>query len=722
MKRSSKTLDLFGKTLSLSTGVLAEQATGSVLGRIGDTMVLSTVVMGEKPVELDYFPLTVEYIERLYAGGRIKGSKWVKREGRPSDEAILAARLIDRSIRPLFPKQLKKEVQVVVTLLSVDGENDPDVLSLVTTSAALAISKIPWNGPIGAVRVGLIGEEGNGQEEYVINPESSEFEFLNLEMVVAGTAEKTLMIEAGAKQVSEDVVLEAIRRGEHWNGKIRDCINELVAEVGEKKEEVVKEELLESSIQLIEKSYKSELVDLAVKGVGKEVGSGLDDLANRIFDLERERIEDKSIIKKAVDFVFKKSVRERILKEGKRPDGRGATDIRPIDAQVSVLPRTHGSAIFARGETQVLTVATLGAPSLEQLIESPSGEGAKRYMHHYSMPPYSVGETGRMMGASRREIGHGALAERSLLSVIPPEAKFPYAIRIVSEVMSSNGSTSMASVCGSTLSLMDAGVPITEPVAGIAIGLVKNKEKYVVLSDIIGLEDFSGDMDFKVAGTKHGITAMQLDVKNDGLSAEVFAQALKQAKDARLFILEKILSVLPKSRTEVSRFAPKIKMVKIDVGKIGEVIGSGGKVIRNIIATTGADVEVDEDGTVTISAVDAEAVEKAASWIALLTRVMQRGEVFEGIVKRMLPFGAMVEIVPGKEGLVHVSEMGEGYVKNPADVVSVGQKVKVRVTGVDEQGRTNLSMKSGDKKTFSDEERKYSVHFGRRERFPRRKH
>lgn len=733
MKYSSKTLELADKQIHLETDLLAPQATASVMGRIGDTVVLVTVVMGKENPGIDYFPLTVEYVERLYAGGRIKGSKWVKREGRPSDDAILKARLIDRSIRPLFPKDFKKEVQVVVTVLSVDGENDPDVLSIITTSAALSISKIPWNGPIGAVRVGII-TEGNGNKGFIVNPGESESDFLVLDMVVSSNKEKTIMIEAGANQVEEAMVFEAIKVAKESNAKIVDFIAEIVKEVGEKKVEVVKDEEIEKAFMLIQKSYKHE-IDLLIKdGVDKKVGEGLEKLVDKVFELEKESVSDRSKIVKAVDIVFKKSVREAILKEGKRPDGRKIDEIRQISAKVGVLPRTHGSAVFQRGDTQVLTIATLGTPSLEQLIESPEGEEAKRYMHHYFMPPYSVGETGRIGAVSRREIGHGALAERALISVLPTEANFPHVVRLVSEVMSSNGSTSMASTCGSTLALMDAGVPISDPVAGIAIGLMTHsslhsssrldsvqagqvQEDYVLLSDIIGLEDFSGDMDFKVAGTEKGITAIQLDVKIDGLTDQIIKETFERAKKGRMFILEKMLSVLPSSRKGISQFAPKVKRIQVEPEKIGEVIGSGGKVIRNIIASTGAEVDINDEGIVTISSTDEGAVGKAEEWVKLLTREVQRGEVFEGKVKRILPFGAMVEIVPGKEGLVHVSEMSTEYVSNPSDVVKIGQAVKVRVKEIDEQGRTNLSMVFGEKQR--PQERRPRESYLRSEKKPR---
>lgn len=710
MKRSLKSIDISGKTLTLETGVLAQQATSAVLARLGDTMVLSTVVMGKVRTDLDYFPLSVEYIERLYAGGRIKGSRWVKREGRPSDEAILAARLIDRSIRPLFPKDFKKEVQVINTVLSVDGENDPNVLGIVATSAALAISKIPWNGPVGSVRVGLSKDiEG---DDIIINPKVANTDSLTLDMIVSSISDKVLMLEAGAFEVSEKVAFDAMLKAKGENKRIIGIINELVQEVGEKKQTVEKDSTFSELCALIEKSYKDDVAKLIEGGVNKEVGDDLDELAGRIFELENSTQKDLGFVKKALDYIFKKTIRQRILKDKKRPDNRKIDEIRPLTGSVSVLPRTHGSAIFQRGETQALTVTTLGTPSLEQLIESAEGEETKRYMHHYSFPPYSVGETGRIGTPNRREIGHGALAERALLPVIPSEDKFPYTIRVVSEVMSSNGSTSMASVCGSTLSLMDAGVPLKEPIAGIAMGIMtplspegKTSDKdYVILTDIMGLEDFSGDMDFKVAGSKNGITAIQLDVKIDGLTDEMIEETLNKAKDARLFILDKMLTTIPQPREAVSQFAPKIKTIKIDTDKIGDVIGSGGRIIKNIISSTGASVDVEDDGTVTISAVSQEAVDKAVEWISLLTRELQKGETFQGTVKRIMPFGAFVEIVPGKEGLVHVSEMSTEYVNDPSEVVKIGQPVNVRVREVDDQGRINLSMVFGEKEDRRREE------------------
>lgn len=702
MKKNSFTLDIGGKTITLETGQLALQATVSVLARVGDTMVLVTVVEGKVREDLGYFPLTVEYVERLYAGGRIKGSRWVKREGRPSDGAVLTGRLIDRSIRPLFPKEYKKEVQVVITVLSVDSENEPDALSIIAVSAALSISRIPWKGPVGAVRMGYIKDKTSEAAEFLVNPLTSELAHSDLDMVATQTKEKTLMLEAGALQVSEEVALEAIKKAHTANKEIIAFIEKIAKEIGEKKEEIVPNTLFLELIAKLEKSYKEDIMSLIEQKAKKESGNdtATQDLIEKIFDQEKvadpETKIDKKLIAQAVEYVCFKNIKANVLKTGKRVDGRKDDEIRPISAQVSILPRTHGSAIFQRGTTQALTVVTLGSPRMEQLIESAEGEETKRYIHHYSMPPYSVGETGRMGVPSRREIGHGALAERALEAVIPTQEKFPYTIRVVSEILSSNGSTSMASVCGSTLALMDAGVPIENPVAGVAMGLMSNKEKYVILTDILGLEDFSGDMDFKVAGTKNGVTAIQLDVKIDGLTLEQIAETFEKAKIGRMFILGKISEALQAYRPKLSEFAPKIEVIHIPVEKIGEVIGPGGRVIRAIMASTSATVDVEDDGSITVSGTTEEAVRKAVEWIKGLTRELTVGEVFEGEVKRILPFGAFVEVLPGKEGMVHVSQMSTGFVKNPTDIVQIGQKVKVRVAEIDEQGRTNLSMLFGE--------------------------
>ncbi len=696
MKKTSKSFDISGKTITFETGTLAALATSSVLAKMGETVVLATVTMGRNDTTLDYFPLSVEYVEHLYAGGKIKGSRWVKREGRPSDDAVLTGRLIDRSIRPLFPKELKKDVQVIVNVLSVDGVNDPDILSINAVSAAIAISKIPWNGPVGGSRVGLIKES----QELVVNPDKTSE--IDLDFVLTASSNgNTVMVEAGASQIAEETALQAVKLAKEANAEVIKAINTLVKEVGEEKIELTKDEEKQKYVALVEKSYKKNIIDVLEGELGENVSGDLQKIADVIAEAEAKNAKEDEIIDKkkifeAVDYVFKKIIRENIVEKEKRFDGRKIDEIRPLSAQVSFLPRVHGSALFQRGQTQVLSIATLASSAFGQLVETLEGEDTKRYMHHYTFPPFSVGETGRIGSPSRREIGHGALAERAIEAVLPTEEEFPYAIRVVSEVLSSNGSTSMASACGSTLALMDAGVPIKAPVAGIAIGLMTLGDKYKILTDIIGLEDFAGDMDFKVAGTEAGITAIQLDVKVDALTDEMISEVFDRAKKARMEILKVMLGALPETRGEVSAYAPKIKMIKIDPEKIGGVIGSGGKVIKNIIATTGAQVDIEDDGSVSISAVDEEAVKKAAEWVEGLTHEVEPGEEYEGTVKRMMNFGAFVEILPGKEGLVHVSEMSTDYVQDPADVVEIGQKVKVRVKEIDDMGRINLSMKFGE--------------------------
>ncbi len=696
MKIVSKSADIAGKKLTLEVGRFAEQASAAVLAKYGDTMVLATVTASSKETALDYFPLSVEYVERLYAGGRIKGSRWVKREGRPTDDAVLAGRVIDRSIRPLFPKAYKHDVQVIITVLSVDGENDPDVLGLVATSAAIAISPIPWNGPIAGVRVGYIKEAGTEKGAYIINPTILEQETSEFDFVVSSSKTKVVMLEGGFCETPEPIVAGAVLEAKKVNGELIDLINDLVKAVGKPKVEVAEVSEADELKKKIEKDYKKEMDAAFAKKAEKEFGgTEVAELAKVIAEAYGTDYSIKDI-EGALDALFKKQVKENVLLHGKRFDGRKIDEVRPIEIEVGILSRTHGSAMFKRGQTQALTVATLGTPSLEQLIESPMGEESKRYIHHYSMPPYSVGETGRVGTPSRREIGHGALAERALMAVIPSETEFPYTIRLVSEIMSSNGSTSMASTCGSTLALMDAGVPIKEPVAGISVGLMSDKNKFVLLTDILGIEDFSGDMDFKVAGTKNGITAIQLDIKIDGITDEMVDQTLERARVARMMILEKITAVIATPRQTVSQYAPKVRVIKIPTERIGEVIGPGGKVIRNIIATTGATVDVNDDGSVFISGTDADNVQKAVEWVEGLTHDVEPGEEFEGEVKRILPFGAFVEILPGKEGMVHVSQMSVDFVDDPAKLVTIGQKVKVRVMEIDDMHRINLSMLFGE--------------------------
>jgi len=698
MKMTQKSVEIGNSTITLEVGRFAEQASAAVVARCGDTMVLAAVTASSRETTLDYFPLSVEYVERLYAGGRIKGSRWVKREGRPTDDAVLAGRVIDRSIRPLFPKTYKHDVQVIITTLSVDGENDPDVLGLVAASAAIAISPIPWNGPVSAVRVGYAKNDGK-PGHYLINPTAAEQTMSEFDFVVSSNKDRVMMLEGGFCETPEDIVVGAVVEAKAANKKIISCIEELVSAVGKPKVAIGQKPTLEDLETTLKKDFKKELEDQYKKQTEKEGGdTGLSDLAVIIAE-KYEQAHTNADILAAIDHIFKTRIRVDVLTKGKRVDGRKLDEVRPLTMEVGILPRTHGSAMFKRGQTQVLTVATLGSPDMEQLIESPTGEESKRYIHHYSMPPYSIGETGRMGTPNRREIGHGALAERALLSVIPNEEEFPYTIRLVSEVMSCNGSTSMASTCGSTLALMDAGVPIKEPVAGISVGLMTdptNKKKYELLTDILGVEDFGGDMDFKVAGTKNGITAIQLDMKVDGITDEMVKGAIDRAKIARTQILVEMHEIIAASRAQLSQYAPKVHMIKIPVERIGEVIGPGGKMIRQIQTVTGAVVDVKDDGSVFITSIKDEAVKKASAWIEGLTHEVKPGEEYEGEVKRMLPFGAFVEILPGKEGLVHVSQMSTGFVQNPTDIVAIGQKVKVRVIEIDDQGRVNLSMLFGD--------------------------
>jgi polyribonucleotide nucleotidyltransferase len=685
VKKTSRTVEIDGKTLIFEVGRFASLANSAVLVTLGETVVLATVVSAKPREDLNYFPLEVEYVERLYAGGRIKGSRWVKREGRPSDEAILTARLIDRSIRPLFPQDYANEIQLMITVLSVDAENNPDIPAICAASAALAISDIPWDGPVAGVRVGFVPKNGEGI--FVPNPTHQDLEYSEMDLVISSSQKAIIMLEGSSKEVTEDTFLKAVDFAQKQADKIIDTILDLQKEVGLKKQGFTVKKIKSELVSEMEKDMDKQIDQTIKLLVDKKAGE--DSLSEIKSALQDKYEQNPNLVSQLVDGLIKKAIRNKIIKKQIRPDGRKPKDIRPIEIEVDLLPRTHGSAMFKRGDTQVLTVTTLGSPSLEQLIESMEGEETKRYIHHYYMPPYSLGEVGRIGWPSRREVGHGALAERALEKVIPKEEEFPYTIRVVSEIMSSNGSTSMASTCGSTLSLMDAGVPIKTPIAGISIGKVEE----ILLTDIIGLEDFYGDMDFKVAGSQKGITAVQLDVKSLDLNLALLKKALQQAKEARVFILDKMLKALPASRKQVSKFAPKIEVLHVPVEKIGEVIGPGGRMIRKIIAETGAAVEVEDDGSINVSAPTLESVKQAVDWINSLVKEVKAGEIYLGTVKRIQPFGAFVEILPGKEGLVHVSRMSQGYVKNPADIVKLGQKVKVMVTEIDDLGRINLSMK-----------------------------
>ena len=681
----TKVITVGDKSITLQVGLFSEQASGAVLATCGDTVVHATVVIG-KESNIGYFPLQVEFIEKLYAGGRIKGSRWVKRDGRPNDQAILKGRLIDRTIRPLFPSGLKNEIQAVATVLSVDGVNDPDMVAMVGISAALTLSKIPFEGPVGGVRVGFNTET----QQFIINPTYEELETSSLDLIVSGTKEAIVMVEAGAKEVDESTMVGAFEIAQKSIAQIADAIEEMRLEIGDEKLPVVVAELKTE----LKKKYAKEVVEF-VKREALLQPVGLDTLVAEI--VAKDDTQDAGELKTLLYELMSDEARRMILEDKMRPDGRKTDEVREITCMVDLLPRTHGSAMFKRGATQVLTLTTLGAPSLGQLIEDMEGEEEKHYIHHYNMPPFASGEAGRIGSPKRREIGHGALAERALLPMIPSQAEFPYTIHVVSEVMSSNGSTSQASVCGSTMSLMAAGVPLKKPVAGIAMGLITDGKKFVVLSDIQGMEDHMGDMDFKVAGTADGITALQMDIKVKGITLEIMTDALAQAKVSRLFILKKMLACIPEPRKALSEFAPKIVQLQIPFERIGELIGPGGKMIKNIIAVTGAQVDVDENedktfGIVNISSQDAESIEKAQTWISGMMRVVEPGDEFNGTVTRIENFGAFVEFLPGRDGLVHVSRMSVEFVSDPHELVKIGDKVHVRLTEVDEMGRNNLTM------------------------------
>ncbi|MCA9390042.1 polyribonucleotide nucleotidyltransferase [candidate division WWE3 bacterium] len=684
-----ESIELAGRTLTLETGLLAPRATGSVKATYGETVLLATAVISEPRDDIDFFPLSIEYEERLYAGGLIKGSPWVKREGRPRDEAILCGRMIDRAIRPLFPNDFKNDVQIIITVLSVDEDNDPSIIGMVAAAAALHIAGAPWIGPVSGVRVGMV--EGS----YIINPlTTTEKEYSKMDMVVASTKEKTVMLEVGAEEITEEEAIKGIEFGFNENLRLIEMIETLAEKAGRKVIEYdtpeVDEELMDRIKTFIKENFDFHANESKDKA---ESSAERDEFLDTLF-AQFEGKTTKSVMVGVFDKMRKSEIRRLILEEGKRLDNRAMDQVRDLFVDVSLLPRTHGSALFQRGDTQALTVTTLGSTSLEQLIESMSGEETKRYIHHYNFPPYSTGETGRVGSPKRREIGHGALAEKALEPMIPSEEQFPYTIRVVSEILSSNGSSSMASVCGSTLSLMDAGVPIKAPVAGVAMGLVSDGDKNIVLTDLMGEEDMAGDMDFKVAGTKDGITAVQVDVKNDGLSLALITEIFEKAKAGRLFIMDAMMKVIDAPRTQLSQYAPKVVSLKIDPEKIGEVIGPGGKVIKAIQADTNTVIEIQEDGTVHISGVQQEGLDNAKKRIEGITHVPEVGEIYDGTVKRIVDFGAFVEFLPGKEGLVHISEIDNNYVEKVRDFLNEGDQVKIKIIEIDDRGRVNLSIKA----------------------------
>jgi polyribonucleotide nucleotidyltransferase len=689
MKPESKiyTTEVGGKTITFETGKLAGQAGGAITLRLGDTMIFAAATMSpDVRLGIDYFPLTVDYEERMYAGGRIPGS-FFRREGRPSEEAILIARLTDRPLRPLFPKDLRNDVQVILYSFSVDGENPIDTLAINAASSALMISDVPWGGPVGAVRIGRV------QGEFVVNPTSVEQDTSDLDLRIAGTRDAILMVECGAQEVPEQVMVEALNFGHQSIQPLIDIQEQMRAEIGKAKQEYPPFDLAEA-IQAPVNERATERLNEALDAphTKAELNAAISTLQKEIVAELTAQDEDlgPSVVE-AFDETLKHVVRKRILERQLRPDGRGLTDIRPIWAEVGISPRAHGSGLFTRGETQVLTLATLGTPRDAQEIDSLTGMEAKRYMHHYNFPPFSTGEVKPLRGSSRREVGHGALAERSLLPVIPPESEFPYTLRLVSEVLSSNGSTSMASVCGSTLALMDTGVPIKSPVAGIAMGLIKEGDEYSILTDIQGMEDHLGDMDFKVAGTREGITALQMDIKIKGITSEIMSQALEQARVARLFILDKILEVIPEPRKELKSFAPRITVLHIPSDKIGAVIGPGGKIIRNIQDETGVKIDIEEDGTVYIAATDGPAADRAREMVEEITESPVIGRIYTGKVVRTTDFGAFVEILPNQDGLVHISQLDSERVNKVEDVVSVGDEITVMITNIDEAGKIRLS-------------------------------
>lgn len=689
--------ELAGRKLVIETGKLAGLANGNVVVKYGDTVVMVNVTASKEPKEgIDFFPLSVDFEEKMYSVGKIPGS-YTKREGKPSDKAILVSRAIDRPLRPLFPKDFRNDVVVVATVLCVEQDNSPEVAAMIGASAALSISDIPFGGPTAAVNVGLV----NG--EIVINPTEAQRKVSDLNLTVAGTAEKVAMIEAGANEVPDDVMLEAIKKGHEEIKKVCQFIQKMKDEIGKPKFAYKSFAVDHDLYEELGKDY-TEKMKIAVQEIDKDtrdnnVAALTEEIENALAEKlgEEEFEKRKQEIGEAVYKLEKKCVRDMIFYEHKRVDGRAIDEIRPLSCEVGLLPRTHGSALFTRGQTQVMSIVTLGMKSEEQELDGIDTETAKRYMHQYNFPGYSVGEAKTSRGPGRREIGHGALAEKALVPVLPPVEEFPYAIRVVSEVLSSNGSTSQASICGSTLALMDAGVPIKRPVAGISTGLVTNPENpddYVMLTDIQGLEDFFGDMDFKVGGTEKGITAIQVDIKVDGLSYKIIEEAFARTRKARQYILDDIMKpVISEPREEISKYAPHIITTQIKVEKIKDVIGKGGETINKIIDETGVKIDIEEDGQVFIYSTDAEMGEKALDIIENIARVVEVGQIYYGTVTRTTSFGAFVDIGGGKEGLVHISKIAKEHIKNVTDYVNVGDKVPVKVIEIDDQGRINLTMK-----------------------------
>ena len=681
------TRELGGKTLTIEHGRVAGLAGGAVWVRYGDTVVLCTATMAQTPRPgMDFFPLTIDFEEKMYAAGKIPGS-FFRREARPSTEAILSARLTDRPLRPLFPKGMRNEVQVVITVMSVDKENAPDVLGTVGASAALSISNVPFAGPVSSVRVGYI------DGKYIVNPTFEQLEESLIDIVVAGTKNAIMMVEAGASEAPEEIILGAMEFAQQQNQILIELQEEIVAALKPVKWEFTPVAVPEELKKLVFADLAGNTAEFLELAKDERQGS-LNTHRATLVEKYGDEYTEKAV-GEALDAFLKKTVRESILNDNKRPDGRKSDEVRPIWCQVGVLPRVHGTGLFTRGQTQVLSVTTLGGVGDAQRLDTLSPIDSKRFMHHYNFPPYSVGETGRMGGAGRREIGHGALAERAVSPVLPSVEDFPYTIRVVSEVLSSNGSTSMGSACGTILSLMDAGVPIKSPVAGVAMGLIMGADgNYKVLTDIAGLEDAMGDMDFKVAGTETGITALQMDIKIQGIPMEVLKNAVAQAREGRMHIMGKMIEAIAEPRSEMSPYAPRMYRLQIDPSKIGTVIGPGGRVIRSIIEETGCSVDIEDDGSVFIGGTDEESARRAISIIEGMTKDVEVGQIYTGRVARIMNFGAFVEIAPGKDGLVHISELADFRVPSVEDVVKIGEEIQVMVTEVDSMGRINLSRRA----------------------------
>ena len=682
-------MEIGGRKLIVENGKMAKQANGAVLVRYGDTVVLVTATASAEPREgIDFFPLTVDYEEKMYAAGKIPGG-FIKREGRPSSDAVLCARLIDRPIRPLFPKGYRNDVQIVATVLSVEQDNVPEIPAMIGASAALSVSDIPFEGPIAGVRVGRIGDD------FIINPTKEEREKSTLNLTVAGSYDAVMMVEAGANELPEDVILDAILFGHKEIQRIVAFQEEIQKRCGKEKH-IAKLFTVPEAMEKEIEAFARERIDVAVRNPDKLSRDA--DVADISADTMEHFLELYPEMEKEIGMAFhdleKSVVRHMITHEKIRPDGREVEEVRPISCEVGLLPRAHGSGLFTRGQTQILSVTTLGTLSDEQIIDGLAPEWTKHYMHHYNFPGYSVGEARPMRSPGRREIGHGALAERALLPVLPSIEKFPYTVRVVSEVLESNGSSSMGSVCGSTLSLMQAGVPIKRPVSGVAMGLVKEGDAYTILTDIQGMEDALGDMDFKVAGTEKGITAIQMDIKVDGLSREILSSALQQAKHGRAFILGKMMEVIDKPAEDLSPHAPRVETIKVKVDKIREVIGTGGKVVKGIIEETGVQIDIHEDGNIYIFSTDADGMKKARQRIEDIVRDVEVGEVYKGRVTRLLKFGAFVELLPGKEGLCHISQLARQRIEKVEDVVKVGDELEVKVVEIDDKGRINVSHKA----------------------------